>query len=61
MSAMTWPPPAHEVKSLPVDELAMRLLRHLAETPAGHNEVNRTNTTGNLPREISREIAEAYD
>lgn len=61
MSAMTWLPPAHEVKSLPIDELAMRLLRPFAETPPGLNEAHRTNATLNLPPEIAREVAGAYD
>lgn len=61
MAAMIWPPPVHEVKSLPVDELAVRLLRRLAQNSPGENETHRGNVTGQCPAEIAREFAEAYD
>jgi len=39
----------------------MQLLRHLAQTPPGHNELNRADVTRSCPPEIARECAEAYD
>jgi uncharacterized protein (TIGR02391 family) len=61
MSSTTWPPPTEEVKRLPIDELAMQLLRRLAQNPQGLNEIHRGNLAVGLPPEIHREFAEAYD
>lgn len=66
----TWPPTAEDITELPVDEVAMRMLRHFAESPERqfhrNNDATNSSTWSRAGREytevrVLRALGEAYD
>lgn len=66
----SWPPAADEITELPVDELALRMLRHFAASPDRqfhrNNDATNTSTWHRIGQEytqvaVLRALGEAYD
>ena len=65
-----WPPAAKDITELPVDDLAMRMLRHFAESPDPqlhrNNDATNSSAWSRSGREytevrVLRALGEAYD